>query len=172
MASHDHWKSTGSKDIHHEHCNISSKCVTPVARKEVKRLERSLFGLVWNGKVDRVKRSVTALPPSHWGNWSSFASSIDGLHLHLWGKARRLIASGNEEDWARLLVEDVRELAGRRTGFPPEVALAFPTVWRRGESLAEDIMAALKRLEAKIGATLTVEGERALPTIVQRGRER
>ena len=33
-------------------------------------------------------------------------------------------------------------------------------------------MAALKRLEAKIGVSLTVEGERALPTIVQRGRER
>ena len=40
-------------------------------------------------------------------------ATYDGLHLHLWGKARRLIASGNEEDWARLLVEDVRELAGR-----------------------------------------------------------
>ena len=65
-----------------------------------------------------------------------------------------------------------RELAGRRTGFPPEVAWAFPTVWRRGESLAEDIVAALKLLEVKIGATLTVEGERAFPTIVQRGRER
>lgn len=81
------------------------------------------------------------------------------------GESKKIdIASGNEEDWARLLLEDVRELAGRRTGFPPEVALAFPTVWRRGESLAEDIMAALKRLEVKIGATLTVEGERALPT--------
>ena len=50
--------------------------VTPVASKEVKKiLERSLLGLVWDGKVDRVKRSVTALPPSHGGYWSSFASS-------------------------------------------------------------------------------------------------
>ena len=53
------------------------------------------------------------------------------------------------------------------------MAWAFPTVWRRGESLAEDIMAALKLLEVKIGATLTVEGERALPThCAKRKRER
>ena len=35
---------------------------------------------------------------------------IDGVCTCICGrKARRLIASGNEEDWARLLVEDVRE---------------------------------------------------------------
>ena len=98
---------------------------------------------VWFGEVNRVKRSVTALPPSHGGIGAPLPRAIvDGLHLHLWEKARRLIASGNEEDWARLLLEDVRELAGRRTGFPPEVAWAFSTVWRRGESLAEDFKAA------------------------------
>ena len=41
-----------------------TKEIKKEASKEVKKLERALFGLMWDGKVDRVKRSVTALPPS------------------------------------------------------------------------------------------------------------
>ena len=107
MASHDHWKSTGSKDIHHEHCNISSKCVTPVARKEVKRLERSLFGLVkWTESKEVSQHCRQVMGELE---LLCLKQSLMVCTCICGKKARRLIASGNEEDWARLLVEDVRE---------------------------------------------------------------
>ena len=70
-------------------------------------MERSLFGLVWteSKEVSQHCRQVMG------GIGAPLSQAIiDGVCTCICGrKARRLIASGNEEDWARLLVEDMRE---------------------------------------------------------------
>ena len=71
-------------------------------------------------EIKKVRRAVTALPKMEGGIGVPFPC------IYGFGGRARDAALRNGDDWARMLVEDVRETAATRTGFLPEVAWAFP----------------------------------------------
>lgn len=64
--------------------------VSAVSSKEIKQLESKLFKFIWEGRNDKVRRAVTALPKMEGGIGAPFPRAIiDALHLQLWGKSKR-----------------------------------------------------------------------------------